>query len=95
MISWPEFYIDDKWIPAFEILNCEVEILHLHEKFLDIGLKRTINLVDPKKWKRLPIEKLVDKGSYYKPIEFLNCSEFISPILEIKRRLFAGFIYIG
>jgi hypothetical protein len=94
-ISWPEFYIDDKWLPAFEILDCKVETFSLHEKFLELGIKHTGPIKDPEKWKRLPVEKFIDQDSFYKPIKFLRSPEFVTPILEIKQRLFAGFLYTG
>ncbi len=94
-ISWPEFHINNKWVPAFNLLDFEVESLCFYDKFLELGLRRTGQILEPEKWKRLPLEKFIDQGSFYEPIRYLNTSDFISPIFEIKKRLFAGFIYTG
>ncbi len=94
-ISWPEFYINNKWEPAFELMECRLDDTKFHERFLELGIKYIGQKIDPSKWVSLPVFNFEDNGSYAKPIEFIKSPKFLPPPCELERRLFAGFFYIG
>jgi hypothetical protein len=94
-ISWPEFFINNKWEAGFNIVQCESNISYLYERFIDLGIKSFGQELNINSWQRLPIDDFEDNGAYNKPYEYLSSPTFSPPPCEIERRLFAGSFYTG
>jgi hypothetical protein len=94
-ISIPEFYKDNKWVNAMEILASDYDVAHLHEDFLNLGIKPLDQNLDPNKWHPLPINDQMEGDHVIDPAEYLKSKNYSAPPFEINRLLFAGFIYTG
>ncbi len=94
-IACPEFYINDNWTTTNELVNEKLDVSCLHNKFIDLGIPATDMVIDAQHWKSLPISELENEGAYDDPMKFISSSKFSPPPVEIERRLFAEFLYIG
>jgi hypothetical protein len=93
-ISWPEFYLNNKWFTASQIMTeCNPDIEIYHEKFYDLGIPPLKRRLNPNKWDKISKDDLLDDGVFSDPSEYLENELYKSPPLDIDNRLFAGFIY--
>ncbi|MCK5559647.1 MAG: hypothetical protein KAJ51_03600, partial [Thermoplasmata archaeon] len=94
-ISSPEFYVNEVWESAYDVLGINLEMSPLHEKFIELGIPEPDITLDPEHWKVLPISYLRDEGVFAEPIKFIRNTKFSPPPIEIEQRLFGGLIYLG
>jgi hypothetical protein len=94
-LSWPEFYIEEKWIQCSKIFRSDIELTKIHERFIELGIKQVDQELDLNKWARINTSKFDDLGIFAAPYEFLSSTQFSVSPPEIERRLFGEFIYTG
>jgi hypothetical protein len=90
-----EFYVNEDWITASNILSQAIDISHLYEKFFEIGIKGCDSKLDLAEWKNLPIADFSDEGVFSDPDQYLKSNNYKASPLILEQRLFGGLIYTG
>ncbi|WP_455391955.1 transglutaminase domain-containing protein [[Eubacterium] cellulosolvens] len=91
----PEFYINDAWEAAYDILRDCPDATQIYARFIDLGIPEPKIKLEPNLWKVLPLSYLHDFGVFAEPIKFLKDTKFSPPTPELEQRLFAGWVYLG
>jgi hypothetical protein len=94
-IASPEFYIKDNWESAHNLISKKIDVSHLHERFIDLGIPKPRIELSTNRWKILPISYLHDEGSLDDPEKYLKDEKLSELDINIECRLFAGYIYNG
>lgn len=94
-ITSPEFYIKDNWESAHYLISKKIDVSHIHEKFIDLGIPKPTLELSTHDWRLLPISYLPDDGSFDDPKKYLDDEKLSKLDLNIDCRLFAGYIYNG